>query len=308
MLAIKYRGEFPEVLDAIIGETAGPAGWYRVPCPFCASRGHTSKKRKLSVHAESGYFHCWRPSCGVSGFVNLGTYRKKVEKDETDDGTRALPAEFIPLGYERPTSLSLQKYWDYLVEKRGLMPQAIVEAGLGACNLGRYANSVVIPVTTGGVVVGFTTRSVVGKRFDNPPGFQRTKFLLNGDALLEETTEPAIIVEGPFDCMRHWPHAVSCLGKPAKQHTQILAAARRPLIICLDADAQSEGWSVAATLLVMGKSVKVQKIPPGTDPGKWEHDVFMTWALQARSPLDIHPDYSPDPVRANAVQKNKATS
>lgn len=281
-----------EVLDAIVGEQPGPAGWYRVPCPFCAARGHESRKRKLSVHAESGYYQCWRPSCNATGFVNLGVRRIKVVKDENDDGTRGLPEEFIPLGYSEPAALSLKKYWRYLIEERGLMRQAIAEAGLGACNMGRYANSIVIPVTAQGAVVGFTTRAVVTKRFDNPPGFQRAKYLLNGDALLEETSDPAIIVEGPFDALRHWPHAVSCLGKPTRQHTALLMQARRPLIICLDADAQSEGWALAATLQVSGKSALVQKVPPGTDPGKWPHDVFMEWALQARSPWDTHPDYS----------------
>lgn len=278
----------PEVLEAIEYATPGPGGWYRVPCPFCLTAGRGNpKKKKLSVHAESGYFQCWRPACQQAGFIDLEERHLKrytayaQTATEVDDGRRPLPEEFVALTYDRPVGVILPKYWDYVVNERKLQRQVIVEAGLGCCLTGRYSNMVVIPVHSRGAVAGFTCRSVLGKEFDTPPGFRKQEYFLNGDALLEESDDPIAVVEGPFDCLRHWPHAIACLGKPSHKHMAMLKQAKRPVVLMLDPDVSNLSWQVALTLEVSGVRSRFAKLPAGKDPGKLSFSEFQDLLLKS---------------------------
>jgi hypothetical protein len=284
-----------EVLEAVADTRPSPSGWVRVVCPFCLASGHETTKKKLSVSFETGFFQCWRADCGIKGFIDLDErtlkkYKKADKKAEPDDGRVPLPADFIPLSPHN-SGLSVKKFYAYL-ESRFIREQTIVEAKLGACLVGEYANKVVIPVFHSGEVAGFTSRSVVGKDFMNPPKFKRTHFMLNGDALQEESDEPVVIVEGPFDCLRHWPYAVACFGKPTAHHEKLIRAAKRPVVIGLDADAQMEGWALALKLELAGQNVRFLKIRPGTDPGKTPHEDFMNWVSTAPRASATNPSTS----------------
>lgn len=280
-----------EVLVAIHGIEPGPSGWYRVVCPFCVADGYEGSKKKLSVNAENGYFHCWRPSCGAKGFVDLGTKFLTKKEDKKGDGTVKLPNEYIPLMPSTGAlkSVALRPYFAYL-NSRGLNNQIIEEAQLGVCITGEYAWKIIIPVVWQRQIVGFTARSIANKFYSNPPGFSRTKFFLNGDSILEETDEPLAIVEGPFDHLRHWPYTAACFGKPTKDQVNLLKQAKRPLVIGLDADAQMEGWGLALTLELLGKDVRFLKLNPGTDPGETPREIFLRWLLSAPKASAINPD------------------
>jgi hypothetical protein len=284
-----------EVLEAIADIRPSPSGWIRAVCPYCLASGHETNKKKLSVSLETGFFQCWRADCGAKGFIEvderaLKKYKKAPTEEKPDDGRVPLPADFTPLN-TFSDAISLKKFYAYL-KTRFVKDQTIVEANLGACLVGEYANKVVIPVYHRGEVAGFTSRSVVGKDFMNPPKFKRTHYMLNGDALLEESTEPVVIVEGPFDCLRHWPYAVACFGKPTHHHEKLIREAKRPVIIGLDADAQMEGWGLAMKLELEGRDVRFLKIRPGTDPGKTPHEEFMEWASTARRASSTNPSTS----------------
>lgn len=283
-----------EVLAAIDETVPSPSGWYRVTCPFCAAEGHETKEKKLSVNADTGYFMCWRAKCGARGFVKLDeahlARRPKKAETKPSDGRVPLPEEYLPIGpSQKNTSISLRPYLKYLSE-RGLTDLIIEEARLGVALSGRYACKIIVPVFSGGTVAGFTSRSIAEKIYMNPPGFLRTHFMLNGDALQEETDEPIVIVEGPFDCLRHWPYAVGCFGKPTMHHVQQIRRARRPVVIGLDADAQMEGWGLALQLEVLGMDVKFLKLKPGYDPGKTPHEEFMERVLSAKKASSTFPD------------------
>jgi hypothetical protein len=284
-----------EVLEAIADIRPSPSGWIRAVCPYCLASGHETNKKKLSVSLETGFFQCWRADCGAKGFIEvderaLKKYKKAPTEEKPDDGRVPLPADFTPLN-TFSDAISLKKFYAYL-KTRFVKDQTIVEANLGACLVGEYANKVVIPVYHRGEVAGFTSRSVVGKDFMNPPKFKRTHYMLNGDALLEESTEPVVIVEGPFDCLRHWPYAVACFGKPTHHHEKLIREAKRPVIIGLDADAQMEGWGLAMKLELEGRDVRFLKIRPGTDPGKTPHEEFMEWASTAPRASSTNPSTS----------------
>lgn len=281
------------VLAAISDARPASTGWYRIPCPFCSMDERGSKK-KMSVNADTGYFICFRATCGARGFVKLNEKHlaKAPKKVVTNtDGRVLLPEEFISLAPSsgNGSSIALRPYINYLYG-RGLTDAIIEEANIGCCLKGKYATKIVVPVIADGTVAGFTSRSITTKFYSNPPEFQRTRYMLNGDALKEETSEPIIIVEGPFDCLRHWPLTVACFGKPTHHHMKQIRAAKRPVIFCLDADAQLEGWGFALTLELGGQDVKWMKLRPGFDPGKTDHDDFVRRALAAVRPSTINPD------------------
>lgn len=288
------QDELEMVLAAIEGATPGASGWYRVPCPFCERDGEMSTKKKLSVSAETGYFICFRATCGAKGFVNtsekfLARKPAKPKAAETD-GRVPLPEEFVSLASsDRSTSIALRPYINYLYS-RGITDAIIEEARLGCCLKGKYATMVVVPVTHCREVAGFTSRSIASKFYSNPPDFHRTRYMLNGDALQDDTTEPIVIVEGPFDALRHWPYAVACFGKPTHHHIKQIQASKRPVVFALDADAQMEGWGHALTFEVSGRDARFLQLRPGTDPGKTTHEEFMEWALSAPRASAINPD------------------
>jgi len=71
------------VLAAIEGHNPGSSGWYRVPCPFCERDGEMSTKKKMSVSADTGYFICFRATCGAKGFVTMS--EKHLANVEAND-------------------------------------------------------------------------------------------------------------------------------------------------------------------------------------------------------------------------------
>jgi hypothetical protein len=97
---------------------------------------------------------------------------------------------------------------------------------------------------------------------------QRAKFLYNQAALYVETDAPVLIVEGVFDALPYWPHAVACLGKPGEVHRWLMTEAKRPIAVVLDGDAWEEGWGLSEWLRTeVNVPVGFVRLPPCTDPG-----------------------------------------
>jgi hypothetical protein len=144
---------------------------------------------------------------------------------------------------------------------------------MGAARRGEAAGRIVVPLleTGGSKWLGWVGRiwrkreGVLPYRY--PAGMPRGALLFNHDALLVETAEPCMIVEGVFDALPHWPRAVACLGKPSRGQLTALMAARRPIVVVLDGDAWREGQALARLLTFRGRSTKWLRLPPAVDPG-----------------------------------------
>lgn len=266
------------VLEAIEGCHPSSSGWVTAYCPFCMS-----DKRKLSVNigggTYNGYFQCWRPECGRRGFLETherDVKAKKVRADIIPD----MPEEFELLTRKSGAleQIRLAKYRKYLYG-RGVTQRIINEANIGCCTRGKYAGHVVIPITCEGKVAGFVARTITGKTYKYPPGFERAFYPFNQDVLQEETDIPAIIVEGPFDAIVHWPFAVACLGQPVDEHWEIIKRARRPILLAFDADQGAKSEFRAAKLRLDGVNAKWMKIPPGKDPGGADRVKFLRKAF-----------------------------
>lgn len=260
------------VLEAIEGLRPQGEGWIYAICPYCGSP--SSSKRRLSFNIESGWYRCWNPGCEidsergflVGNWVSTPSERKRLEEKPQ----LQLPSEFVCLTDSQAVKVSPMglKYYKYY-NKRGVSDRAIIELGLGYCEEGPYGGMVVVPVRLGGVLEGYTGRSIWGKRFKNAKNEEGGhRAILNGDILSTETDEPCYCVEGPFDTLRHYPYAVGFLGKPTHEQMAILSEAKRPLLITLDADAWKESWALACRLRVFfGVDAVPVFLRPGMDPG-----------------------------------------
>lgn len=275
------------VLDAISGLRASSTGWIYAICPFCSE--YRSSKRRLSFNVEWGWFRCWNPGCiacsdrgfHISNWVSAGPGPVAAEARPQ----LVLPEEFKPLSPDGQTikyGFYSRKYYTYL-QGRGLRDETIIQAGIGYAEEGRYAGMVIVPVYINGRLEGYAARSITGKRFLNSKSDEGGKrAMLNGDALFAPNDSPLYLVEGPFDCLRHWPYAMACLGKPTHEQVDLLMAARRQLYIVLDADAWAESWALAVQLRMAGVAAWPVYLPSGTDPGKTSPQLLAQLASEVR--------------------------
>lgn len=274
------RDDWQVVADLAIGRHASHTGWVRVCCPFCEARiGKVDRRWSCGWNDERGKYHCWR--CEAVGFAPWGS--RSGRQWEPIDAQPLDPREFIdpPQGYiplaSGPGATATATAWarDYLAER--LVPfEAIETLGIGAAIEGRVAGRVIVPAlaagTFGGPWLGWVARDVLGNapaKYLAAPGAWVSQTVWNEEALGVETDEPAIVVEGVFDALPHWPRAVALLGKQIKgEQMALLCASKRPLAVVLDGDAHETGWALAQQLRLHGVArVGAVTLDPGTDPG-----------------------------------------
>ncbi len=264
--------------------------WWKANCPFCIDRvGKHDKDRCMSVHAGSGGWHCFR--CRARGRVRLpdGLVVERALIPTQEVAAIQPPQGFVLLGEEPGASaVSLEQARAYLRSRR--LPEDIWQsARIGACVGGPYAGRVVIPVFAPDdqTWVGFSARLWTAKcdkrlKYRNATGEWKSRVIYNASALTEETDEPCYVVEGCFDALAHWPHAVAVLGDATDTQTAILAQARRPLVVVLDGDAWTKGWALAMKLRLEGVRAGAVQLPTGLDPD--EVDAAWLWE-EARASL-----------------------
>ena len=256
-------------------------GFGRVNCPFCVERvGKADRKRCFSVAPDTGWFRCFR--CGVTGRLNGFAderYAPKEEQPQQPSPQAAQPPESFTPVYEGAglTAFVLKPARDYLAS-RNLTVEQQAQARIGACAQGKYQKRVVVPVldADGDSWLGWVARAWqkdAERKYLYPSGMVRS--LYNHAALLVETTEPVYVVEGVFDALALWPHAVAVLGKPTDAHLEALAAAKRPVVFVLDGDAHEEGWAYSMRLKLDGQRSGNVRLAPGVDPD--EVDLADLW-------------------------------
>lgn len=274
-------------LDAVESSTNK---WWRANCPFCPlALGKTDRKRALAIHADYGFYSCWR--CGTKGKMD-GTEEVPDEPKEEKPLEAMEPPEGFCLMGEEP-GLSARGAADaraYLAS-RGLTVDMIRQAQIGACLSGPYLGKVVVPIfdEPGERWLGWVGRTWFKKAPDPyryPPGMPRGVVLYNHAAMHVETDRPCLIVEGVFDALALWPDGVALLGKQSEWQVQAMLAARRPVAVVLDGDAWEEGWALAMRLRMDGQRAGSVKLPPRMDPD----DMPRPWIEeQALASIDAAP-------------------
>ena len=260
-----------QLFDALPPEQSGRE-WVRLDCPHCVDKvGKDDRKRCLAINTESGWFGCWR--CKVRGRIDVGERLQIRPPPETfsDSNTMSLPNGFEPI-YPRagvPAQV-LEPHRRYL-EGRGISKAVCQAANVGGVIGNNYwLGRVLVPVErVDGTLAGWSARAIndqVEPKYRYPKGFKRATALFNKSILSVPTKEPAFVVEGVFDALALWPHAVAVLGKPTNAQEEIITRANRPLCIALDGDAWQEGWAFAMRLRVRGCFAIPVKLPPCEDP------------------------------------------
>lgn len=249
-----------------------PSGrWMRCTCPICPIKlGKVDRRRSLGVLVAERVYNCFR--CGARGW--LGDLPEGVSFPDAPvvDPAEAEEARRPPQGFwpVQDQASVLEPARAYL-RSRGLPESLWHEAGIGACTEGFYAGRVVVPIRDddGRSWLGWVGRAWTKKAqvpYLYPKGMPRGVVLYNHAALLLETMEPVLVVEGVFDALALWPHAVALLGKASPWQVNALAASPRPVAVVLDGDASDEGWALAMRLRLEGHRAGNVKLPPRMDP------------------------------------------
>lgn len=276
------RAERERIVRAALGSARARAGWMRARCPFCEGRDDS-----FSFHPETTYYHCFR--CAKKGYLEKqeGQEEFVIPKQSEDEQARELraltnpPDGFFLLAGD--TSESLGEARDYM-HSRGIPESVWHEAQVGACAFGPYAGRVVIPnLMQDGSWYGYTTRAyskAVPKKlaYKYPRGSWRGSVLHNQPALYEATEEILYVVEGAFDALFLWPHAVAVLGMPSEKQVQLLASSARPMAVVLDADAWQKGLALSLRLRLEGCRAGCVKLLDGADPDEVDRGDLWEWA------------------------------
>jgi hypothetical protein len=276
------------VLAAVEGKHRGSSEFVKVNCPFCPERaGKEDRSRSLSLNERTGWWRCFR--CDIRGRLT-GNFEEHV-RDATPTVRRAPPKlpEYIPLWEGDGRTASATAPARAYLRKRGLVDEDVWrEAQIGVALKGRFENRIIIPALhheRGKPWLGYVARTWAKhpRPYLNATDMATGTFLYNQRTLDEETGYPALVVEGCFDALAFWPHAVALLGKAKPAQVDILSTARRPVVVVLDGDAWREGWALTAELRLRGVRCGMVKLPPRKDPDEMDH----AWLIdEARKSLD----------------------
>ena len=276
------RSEKEAIVRAAISTAKARAGWWRARCPFCEGRDDS-----FSFNPDTTYFHCFR--CSVKGMLERKDEDEtfsipKPTETEQEQQVRILtspPDGYCPLAGDESESLAEARA--YMAGRR--IPEHVWrEAQVGACLWGQYAGRIVIPnLMPDGSWYGYTTRAYsksVPKKlaYKYPPGTWRGSVVHNQPALWAATDEHLYVVEGAFDALFLWPHAVAVLGMPSEEQVRLLASSKRPLVVVLDADAWEKGFALSMRLRLEGCRAGCVRLLDGADPDEVDKGDLWEWA------------------------------
>lgn len=267
-----------QVLFAVAGRRPNSRGLVRANCPFCLDRkGKADRRQSLGLNVLRGKWSCFR--CDAYGWLRDSEERLERAAREVALPPRIdpkLPDEFVPLWREPGASSQACAPGLAYLRSRGVGARIIEAARIGACARGRLANRVVVPIdNVDGSLAGWVARTWeqdAERKYLYASGMVRTGLVYNARALAEETDIPVLVVEGVFDTFPFWPDAVAVLGTPSESQVDVLASARRPVVIVLDGDAWEKGEWLSLRLRFEGAQAGHVRLPPGKDPDEVDLD------------------------------------
>lgn len=264
-VATLLKGAFGDVLD-------GPDAW-RVSCPFCAERGQSRNdtKSRLYVYRDSLMAHCF--NCGLHSTVASAIARAtgatfgSVSSNLRGEAATAAPRRV----YSRLRGVAVSEKVDYVnglglsragyryLRGRGIPRYRLLESRVKA-----DSDFVYFPFldVRDGTLTYWQSRSLHGKRFDNPTsamGFLPMSYHLWG-LWSARFFRDWVIVESITDALVVGRRAVALSGKALSTHQKQWFGHYRPktVTLLLDSDAGvSHSLRVGAALREMGLVVYV---------------------------------------------------
>lgn len=270
-----------QVLAALLGAPNTPGPFWRVKCPFCSGNtGKADHKGSLAVSKTTGIYMCWK--CAEKGRVDL---------EESNQVILVLPPVEYVESFAPPESwgalsepdLSSEPGRRYVAQRLGVNPIRDREACLGYCTDGYFGKRIIVPVLDldGKKWLGYAGRDITGRaelKYRYPKGMRRNVY---NRAALYRPAPFVLVVEGTFDALAHWPHAVALLGKPSDEQVEVLATTQYPLAVALDGDAQRDAWALTTRLQLRGVQAAHVPLAFGEDPATVEKDELTRRALAA---------------------------
>jgi hypothetical protein len=255
-------------------------GWVRANCPFCLDkRGTPDRRQSFGVNVKTGWYECYR--CATRGRLRGYQYEEAEEQEEVRYGVE-VPEGFYPLAGS--TAMVLGPARDYLFRQRKVSEDMAASLGIGACISGRMAGRVVVPILGNGHewlwYVARSWRPKADVPYLYPQGNKRG-LMFNAEALSVRTSTPALVVEGVFDAIPHWPNAVAVLGKTTDDHVCALAASARPVVMVPDGDEWESGYAISLRLRLAGHKAASLRLPPGLDPDCIDPEILMVQVREA---------------------------
>lgn len=267
----------------------GYSGEYQFWCPFCEVKGvymtnpddfkgtlrvsgtaqlkdpDTLLSEDVELAPDRGVFNCWR--CKTHGVGDFSWIVDVAELPEA--GSRAPEHPGPPEDWQRLTGHPRFAPYVAYLRGRGVL-QAAIEAGAGACLQGRkYHGRIVVPHLEAGAWRGFVARTIDPEnpdRYRTPRGMPRRKMLWNGERL---AGAPEIwVVEGVFDALALWPHAVATYGTGVSEEQLQMLSVWPRVVVAFDGEAAEDGRLLAFKLKLRGVASAWCRLPVGEDPGK----------------------------------------
>lgn len=270
-----------------------------VQCPYCDDHSN-----HCGIFHPSGLYHCWR--CEVRGplskLLNELTgipetqFEEFFESEGIDFGVavedqinEVLEAE-KEIVEKRTTRVSLPKFARKVTEdiyaprlriflaERKISIQTCINYDCYICDVGDYANRLVIPVYSDGKLVSFQGRDMTGRsdlKYRTAPG-SINEFLYGYDTLPDSTM---VITEGILDKWRIGDQAVASFGTSLTNTQKYLIIERNPdtLIFAWDALAYWKSKKQAEYFMPFINEIRVVLFPEEHDPDSYGK--LATWKL-----------------------------
>jgi len=280
------------LVQSVLGKgNATSKGNYAFHCPLCNHRKPKLEINLVPTTKNENPWHCW--ACDIKGktiaslFKSVKADREKYSElnsilgtttkiDQSDFNLNVeLPKEYKPLYNLSKTDITARHALFY-VKKRGITPTDILKYQIGYCEVGRYANKIIIPnYDANGKLNYFIARSFEKDPARKYDAISTDKNAIIGFENLINWDLPVILCEGAFDAIAIKRNAIPLYGKTmSKQLTKkLLSNNIKDIYLALDSDALKSTLKIAGDLLHSGKKLHVVKLE-GKDPSDMGFEHF----------------------------------
>lgn len=288
------------IVETVLGKSRHTSKHnYAFSCPFCH---HTKPKLEVDMQTTADSknpWNCW--VCGMKGRTLVGLFRKlgasgeKVAElkpyvkyiplEKSEEAIKVpvtLPKEFKHLIDSTNKSKVHREVEKYLTS-RGITQADILKYGIGYCESGLYANSVIIQsYDRDGKLNYFISRSIEKDPFRkyNAPKCDKNEII--GLEYYINWKCPIVLCEGLFDAIAIRRNAIPLFGKTISTALmlQLVQSEVREIYIALDKDALSAALKHAHKLLDLGKEVYLVELD-GKDPSSIGFEVMTEYLRNA---------------------------
>ena len=277
---------------------------YAFHCPFC---NHHKPKLEVELNISKegkNPWNCW--VCGTKGrslvtlFKKAGASKEKIQelkpfvnyipKDGDEEGEKiivTLPKEYRSLLSPPNKSITYRQAYSY-AKGRGIADADIIKYGIGYCESGRYANSIIVQsYDKDGKLNYYISRS-----FEKDPARKYNAPRCNKNEIIGldyyiNWQCPIILCEGIFDAIAIKRNAIPLFGKTISTALMLRLVENdvKTVYIALDNDALKDSLKHAQQLINLGKEVYLVELN-GKDPSDIGFEE-MTRLLHDAEPLSV---------------------